>query len=549
MAQLPPWLGRPIPAEVRQFATHAESSIQGFVQGDYNTVTINFTDEGARVNPAQASPGPSRRPSPVRLLAPPIVGFLDREDERALTLQALDADSCVELLGVAGTGKTALLRALSHDDALLRLEGGTVFVGYRGEPIEDVIQDLFDCFFEWPGTAKVSEGRARWMLADVRAALLLDDFDVEQPDYERLRNTLPRSLLVSSSRTPFGEGVVVRVQGLSISDGVRLFRARLGRKLLDNEKAAAQFICEAVCGNPLKIVQAVGRILTTGTPIADLAAEIAPADYGSVTTLCAVVVTLPTDHQEVLWLLTALGDVAIDADIAQELTGKEATSQILRSLEKLGLAVALRDQVERGGRGTPDSERERLASSGTATAGTRFRVASDEVRKAVHSLFGAPPHATLVDWAVKRDATSRCVHDLQLVALLAACQLQRWDGAISLGRLLDAPLALDGRWSTWRSALAHVAEAARHTGDGPALGWALNELGARALCLEQYDEARHSLEEARLILQRSDNSEAVATAEWNLLMLPLLGSRVFGTAFAPSPLDGSTQKGMLPPQH
>jgi hypothetical protein len=72
----------------------------------------------------------------------------------------------------------------------------------------------------------------------------------------------------------------------------------------------------------------------------------------------------------------------------------------------------------------------------------------------------------------------------------------RWDQAIAMGRPVGNALALSGRWRSWEAVLDRTLEAARISGNRAAEGWALNELGARALGLGHDDVARTSLETA-----------------------------------------------------
>jgi hypothetical protein len=100
---------------------------------------------------------------------------------------------------------------------------------------------------------------------------------------------------------------------------------------------------------------------------------------------------------------------------------------------------------------------------------------------------------------------------------------RRWTEVLRLGRAIDPALTLARRWAAWERALRWVETAARALSDGGAEGWALHQLGTRALCLDEKDRARPLLRRA-LDLRRSlhDVAGAAVTGHnlWFLDGLP-----------------------------
>jgi hypothetical protein len=81
-----------------------------------------------------------------------------------------------------------------------------------------------------------------------------------------------------------------------------------------------------------------------------------------------------------------------------------------------------------------------------------------------------------------------------LDAMLATLELAASDGrqgqVVRLGRALEPGLVRAGRWEAAHRVTKAVLAAARATGNRSAEGWALHQLGTRALCLDDADSAR-----------------------------------------------------------
>ncbi|MEM9214671.1 MAG: choice-of-anchor D domain-containing protein [Cyanobacteria bacterium P01_F01_bin.150] len=111
-----------------------------------------FTENGVLVMPQPQpaeSPWQKRRQVDPTYICSPITRLLNRQTELKAGISTLQAGGSISLLGEAGSGKTALLRALCHHPQLLpRFPGGIIYQRAYGRPLEDLIQNVFDALYQ-----------------------------------------------------------------------------------------------------------------------------------------------------------------------------------------------------------------------------------------------------------------------------------------------------------------------------------------------------------------------------------------------------------------
>jgi hypothetical protein len=143
---------------------------------------------------------PRLRPVPVMLLPRPLHGFLDREDEVAAATAVLEGTSPVEFHGPAGIGKTALLRNLAHHTFAPVFPDGVVFFPeIRHKPVEDLLLDLFDAFYEREPTHIPTPVQVRHELRDKHALIVLDDVDLGRDELAALMSDAPSCTFLLAS--------------------------------------------------------------------------------------------------------------------------------------------------------------------------------------------------------------------------------------------------------------------------------------------------------------------------------------------------------------
>jgi len=128
---------------------HIQGEVSGQVAvGNYN-VQIGSVHGGVvnLVAPEQ-QPCPRPRPTPVFLRPRPFPGLLDRDPEIDAATTALQSAQPVEFHGPGGIGKTALLRHLAHRPPGAPFPDGIVYLSARHQPLADLMQSLFDAFYE-----------------------------------------------------------------------------------------------------------------------------------------------------------------------------------------------------------------------------------------------------------------------------------------------------------------------------------------------------------------------------------------------------------------
>src|SRR5215211_9282688 len=194
----------------------------GEVLGDVNISNYTFrigTLNGGVVNvaPPQQRSVPQPRPVPVMLLPRPFSGFLDRTEEVSAATAVLEGASPVEFHGPPGVGKTALLHYLAHYKFAPVFPAGILFFSeIRHRPVDDLLLDFFDAFYERDPTYLPNPVQMRHALRDEHALVVLDDVDLEREEVEALMDAAPASVFLSTSteRRLWGQGLTIALRGL-----------------------------------------------------------------------------------------------------------------------------------------------------------------------------------------------------------------------------------------------------------------------------------------------------------------------------------------------
>ncbi len=496
----PPPSAPPLPS-AESIAVHVEGEVSGQVAIGNNILQIGSIHGGV-VNIAmpeqQLRPRP--RPSPVFLRPRPFPDLLDRETEVGAVTAAFQSATPVEVHGQAGVGKTALLRHLARHPAVTSFPDGVVYLSARRQPVEDLLQSLFDAFYETDIPFKPTDAEVRHALQGKRALILLDDVDLARDEVETLMDVAPACafLLASPERCLWGEGRVLGLRGLPPSERLALVERELGRPVTPPEHAAAQALCTALDGHPLHILQAAAMAREEHLPLAEVACRVqtpSPAEA-----LAAQVLdTLPEPEGQVLAILAALGGAPLPADHLAALAGLPNVAPVLETLQRRGLVQAHSPCYSLAG-----------------TLGQAVQQTSDLTPWAERAL------AYFTTWAERqRNAPGRLLEEADpiLRTLEWAIGAGRWVDVMRLGRAVEGGLALGGRWSAWAQVLQWLLQAAQALGNQPAEAWALHQLGTRALCLGDGAAARTSLAKALRLRQALGDRIGAAVTCHNLDLL------------------------------
>src|SRR5829696_8665298 len=236
---------------------------------------------GAVVREASRTDRLHVRPKPTPILVRPrlIRRLLDRRMEAAAALSALDAGLPIELSGEPGIGKTAILRYLAHHSRASSFVDGIVYVRARHHPLTDLLQLVFEAFYESNEISRPTDTEIRRGLHDKQALILLDDVNLSENEMEQLLDISPRSAFAVTTRNRclWGEVRSIALKGLSSEEAVLLLEREVERALDDAERSTAVSLCGALGGHPVRILQAAALVRDQGISINECARVITPA--------------------------------------------------------------------------------------------------------------------------------------------------------------------------------------------------------------------------------------------------------------------------------
>ena len=449
---------------------------------------------------AAAVSSPEERPVP-RLRRPPIdlrpkdfPDLVGRDAEigtvAAVFLQPDPTRPPVEVSGPDGAGKTALLRNVAHHPAAQFPDGAAY--SSSPQPAADLLQFLFQTFYETPVPLKPTEAELRQLLHEVRALVELDDVRLSRDDVEMVANVVPNTqfVLASRERVLWEEGPAVALHGLSEDAATALLERRLGRSLTPEELPSARALVAAVGGLPLELVKAASRVRDDGVPLEEVVRE-----AGAPPAPVLDPASLTSAEDRVRAVLHATG-APLHAELLAEATDLLDPAPVLEDLEERGVIQS----------SSPRYGLIEQPSPGVAAA-------LDETPWPALAL------ERLTAWAEEhRDDHSRILEEIDgLAGMLGWAERRgRWPEAIRLARAIEGALAEAGRWDRWEAVLVSALGAARRLGDRATEGWALHQLGTRALGLDHAALAANTLQQALDIREQLGDAHGAEMTRRNL---------------------------------
>jgi len=489
-----------LPEEIR---AHIEGDVSGQIAIGNNILQIGAIYGGVvNINTPEAQPRPEPRPSPVLLRPRPFPGILDRNKELGSVHGGLDSGLPVEFHGEAGIGKTTLLRHLAHHLPVASFPDGVVYLAARDQPAEDIVQALFDSFYECDVPFKPTNAQARHALQSKRALILLDDLELEREDVQRLMDMAPGCafLLAAQERHLWGEARSEVMSGLPLHDAVTLVERELDRDLTEDERSAAERVCSALDGHPLRILQAAAMVREDDRSLEEVASQLV-AVASAEELVAEVSKSASEEERRVLTALAFLRGTAVEAAQLAGLTEISDVVPILQGLQRRNLL-----RVE----------------------GDRYRLARDLVEVVLEmtdvDFWVGRALEYFSGWAeANRHAPDRLAEgsDAIFQTLQWASEAGRSGEALLLAETVDGPLALSGRWGAWARSLRWSLAAAQTLGDPAAEAWALHQYGTRALCLEDAATASSYLGKALELRQSLGDRIGAAVTRNNLEILRL----------------------------
>ena len=342
--------------------TTAVERIEARVQGEANgQVAVGAhilqigSVHGGIVNVAVPGERPraKARPVPIQLRPRPFRAILDRTEESAAAIRALESLQSVELFGEAGIGKTVVLRHLAHTIDSKLFQDGIIYREIRGDSPDDVLQVLWDDFFDSDVPFKPTDSQLRSDLQTKKALVILDAVELSRSEAERIMNVAAGCtfLLGSSERHLWGsEAHATHLVGLPAKDAKTLAERELGRALTADEASAVETITIALKGNPLRVLQEVALARLNDHSLTRVAQDL---QSSASTEKLAAHVTAPLSNAQrrILSALAIFSGAPVTATMLSELLQIDDAQAILEELEERHLVrtQGYFTQTQRGG--------------------------------------------------------------------------------------------------------------------------------------------------------------------------------------------------------
>lgn len=325
----------PAPPPPESVSVHVEGNVSGQIAignnilqiGDVHGGVVNVMAPGETVKPKP-------RPTPVDLRPRPFPDLLDRDAEIKTATAALQSAQPVEFHAVAGSGKTSLLRHLAHHPAASALPDGVVYLSARRQPADDLLQSLYDAFYETDVPFKPTDAQIKHDLQNKKALILLDDAELAREDVEVMMDTAPACtlLLASTERRMWGEGQSLPLGGLPPADALALIERELGRSLTPRERPVAQRLRAHSKSNPLALIQIAAEVREKGLRLTDLKAPKDQSEGMRTTDL----LDFPKQQMQLVRYITREGEVTLEAAAKHLGETPDNAQQMLDALEKRG---------------------------------------------------------------------------------------------------------------------------------------------------------------------------------------------------------------------
>jgi hypothetical protein len=444
------------------------------------------------------------RLAPVLLRPRRFTGLLDRQGETGAATTAVHTAQPVEFYGPPGLGKTALLRHLAYDLPLSSCTDGVVYLSAQQQPIADLLQFLFEAFYESNIPAKATEAQIRHGLQGKQALILLDDINLARTEVEAVLDTAPNCAFIftSAERRLWGEGQVLALSGLPLNDALALLEREVARPFSPEELSAAKELCHILAGHPLRLLQVAALARDHGHSLFEITQRLQQALPAEALTR-QLLDQLSPPERRVLGTLALFGGAPLGHEHLAALTGLPDPAPVIEELLQRNLIQA-------------HSPRYSL----TGDLAQHWPSSWDLTPLAERAL------NYFTHWAEQTQPTpAHLLEEAGAVRQLLAwaVETKRWPETLRLVRAIEGTFSLSGRWATWAEILQSGLQAAEALGDRAAKAWAWHQLGTRALCLDDRIAARTALSRAlRLRETLGDYAGADITRHnLNLLLGPL----------------------------
>ncbi len=411
-------------------------------------------------------------------------------------------DGPVQLFGEEGAGKTWLLRDLCYRPEAEATRDGVAYVAALDRPLEDVVQSVFEAFFEsaLPQIGiKPTTDQVRRAMADVEAFVVVDDFDQPRGELEALLGvtTKCRTVVAGTTETLLGAGSAIPLRGLDPDSAAEVFGSAAGRSFDGHSREVVLRFCGAVGGHAETLVR-TGRQMARGELDLDGLVALGADLEARPDSLRQLTNRLGIAERRVLAVLAAVPGAAMPASAVRAISEVDDAEALLGSLQDAGLVRAASPRYR-----IPPEVASMLELPDWRSTTLRqlplWIAAENDAGEVAHS---APAALSLLRWGVQR---------------------RQWADVIGLARAVAPFLGATRRWGMLRSMLEVARQAAEASGDTGALGWAFHELGTLDVCAGQVPAGVDLLRRAERLRESAGDLDGLAATRHNLMQAVPVG--------------------------
>jgi hypothetical protein len=207
------------PSGARSVAVGGDVRSSIIVTGDNVNLEVRLEDvDGALLErlASRDAPEPVALPRPLDSRPPRYANHVDREAEAVAALVGAAKVGAVNVYGEPGIGKTHVLSNAAHRPEADELPDGVVFVPADGAALDDVLQALFEEFYDCgEPPVRPSRGRLRRSLSDHEALVVVDGLKLDREGGQALVAAAPGCRFVAASTERcLWDAQAIRLEGL-----------------------------------------------------------------------------------------------------------------------------------------------------------------------------------------------------------------------------------------------------------------------------------------------------------------------------------------------